>query len=775
MNRFAIGLLPAVALVLVACRPEPADSAVELLTARTMGLAHLQRDQLVEAEGEFRKVIRLAPDEPLGYANLGIVYLRLGKLEQAEAQARRALARDSSDPNLKLILARIQESAGRPEAARATLQRLLQGDPANAKALYGLAELAQTFPDPADRPAREYLERLAGLLPANLAIRLRFADALLQSGDADAALRELEAVRQLPPEPPREAKPFLEPAIRALRASPPRLAPAAAALARFHRFLEVTPAYQAGLQAIRGPGGEGALAGLAVLTFTPRFEILERLGQDQRATREAVRFEDVTARSGLEDALTRQGDTRAALGRTAVAVGDFDGDGVDDLFLSRRQPDRTRTGAVYRRGAGRFQSMASPAGPLPGATAAAAGDYDNDGHLDLLLVDEAGRVRLWHNTGRDAGAFREPAGGGLDPIPPARKAVFVDLDHDGDLDLVAATEVGARIYRNNLDGTFQDMVPQGGVPGGSDPIGDVAFGDFDNDGRIDLLLARATGDLALLRNTGPGRFEDVTIAAGLATATGAGAVAVGDYDNDGSLDLFTAGGGAGPVLYRNEGAGRFGPDGPSSRAMRELRSLTAGAALFLDYDNDGFLDLAVVGEPREDGAGAFLFRNDGTGRFEDRSSILPVEVREAREVVAWDADLDGDLDLLVTAPDEGPRLLRNDGGNLNFYVRVELTGLRTGSGKNNQQGIGARLELRAGELYQSRVVTGRVTHFGLGRHLKADVLRVEWPNGVPQAVYLPGSDQDVLEEQVLKGSCAFVYAWDGHGFRFVTDVMWRSA
>src|SRR2546421_6390654 len=95
--------------------------------------------------------------------------------------------------------------------------------------------------------------------------------------------------------------------------------------------------------------------------------------------------------------------------------------------------------------------------------------------------------------------------------------------------------------------------------------------------------------------------------------------------------------------------------------------------------------------------------------------------------------------------------------------------------RSNRFGIGATLELRAGKLYQSRVVTGPVTHFGLGQRLKADVLRVRWPNGVAQTVYYPGTDADILEQQILKGSCPFLYAWDGTAFRFVTDVMWRSA
>jgi hypothetical protein len=140
-----------------------------------------------------------------------------------------------------------------------------------------------------------------------------------------------------------------------------------------------------------------------------------------------------------------------------------------------------------------------------------------------------------------------------------------------------------------------------------------------------------------------------------------------------------------------------------------------------------------------------------------------------------DVDDDGDIDLWLADSNGAPHLLRNDGGNANLAVNVELKALRTGSGKNNTFGIGSRLNLRAGSIYQTRVATGRVTHFGLGPHLKADVLRIEWPNGVPQTIYFPGSDQDVVEREMLKGSCALAYAWDGKQYRFVTDAMWRSA
>ncbi|HMI47826.1 MAG TPA: ASPIC/UnbV domain-containing protein, partial [Gemmatimonadaceae bacterium] len=153
----------------------------------------------------------------------------------------------------------------------------------------------------------------------------------------------------------------------------------------------------------------------------------------------------------------------------------------------------------------------------------------------------------------------------------------------------------------------------------------------------------------------------------------------------------------------------------------------------------------------------------------------PVRAAGASAIAVSDVDDDGDEDLFLVDRAGAPRLLRNDLGNSNLAVKVELKSLRDGSGKNNAFGIGSRIELRAGDIYQTRIATGRVTHFGLGAHLKADVLRIEWPNGVPQTIYFPGSDQDVVEREMLKGSCALAYTWDGKRFRFVTDAMWRSA
>jgi hypothetical protein len=157
------------------------------------------------------------------------------------------------------------------------------------------------------------------------------------------------------------------------------------------------------------------------------------------------------------------------------------------------------------------------------------------------------------------------------------------------------------------------------------------------------------------------------------------------------------------------------------------------------------------------------------------SDLLPEKDRAGLSVAIADYNEDGDLDLFIAGLDGTVRLLRNDGGSANRSFKIQLRGLTAGSGKNNYYGIGAKLEVRSGDLYQTKVVTSPMNHFGLGGRLKADVVRTVWTNGVPQNSFFQGSDQDLIEEQVLKGSCGFLYVWNGKEYTFLTDMVWRSA
>jgi len=745
MKRLVVAMV-----LLLACRGrEPAvglERDAAILTARTLGLAYLRSQQFAQAETAFAKIVVLAPDQALGYANLGLVHLRVGRYDAAERDIRRAAALDTASDDIALTLAKVYELTGRTAEARREVDRVLRRSPDDLRALYELAAL-----EPASKET--YLRRIVARAPSNVAARLELVDVLLArgGGGADSAAALLEALERQLPELPREATRFFRQALALARSG--RAAAAGAPAATFHHFMETTAAYQASLEKLRG--ASGAPPGYPILTFNP---VITPPAQDARSIAVAIRFSDVTDAVGL-GGVPPLPDTA---GDVALATGDYDGDGGEDVLVAGQLFHNELAHATETTGRAGIRLRDRAVG-------AAFGDYDNDGRLDLYVATASGGT-LFRNTG-DSTFTDVTVAAGLGGAPPATTALFVDLDHDGDLDLFLATPAGNRVYRNTLDGRFQDMTgPMGlGSGGGSR---DAAFGDLDGDGLTDLVVVGKDGRLTLFRNAGQGRFEE----APPPPAARAAAVAVGDYDNDGFLDLFVASaGGTGPLLYRNRGDGTFEPD-RRSPALAALRTLAARAAIFCDFDNDGFLDLVVVGTPTKAGArGVYLFRNDQTGRFVDHSSILPADLHAASRVVAVDYDRDGDLDLIVVGADGRPRLLLNDGGNANQYVKVELAALRTGSGKNNRFGIGSTLELRAGKLYEARVVTSPVTHFGLGQRLKADVLRVRWPNGVAQTVYYPGTDADILEQQILKGSCPFLYAWDGTGFRFVTDVMWRSA
>src|SRR5882672_330149 len=435
----------------VGCREKPIDQGA-LITARTVGLEHLQRGRLPEAEQEFKTVIALAPRDPLGYANLGLTYLRAGRYAEAESEVDRARRLDPKNPDIALIVAKLYTLTGRPAEAR----QVLAGVTPDARVFYALAELERQSGDSV------YAERLRHVLqriPANLAVRLQLADALLRLGQTDSTVRYLEELGRLRPQPPREAKPHLDTTVQALRAG--GITNARAELDRFLRLMEVTAPYQAALAEVDGI--EGPLVGRPVLAFSPQSLITMR-GITSASASGPIHFTDVTGESGLPDL--------AAPG-TALAWGDYDGDREDNLLVAAPEP---RLYAVH----GGFVADVSGKTPLPlpaGAVVASFVDYDNDGWLDFFAIGRDGRGYLLHN--RDGKRFDDVTdAAGVRDVDGARRAIFVDLDHDGDLDLLLVGGGSLAAFRNNLDGTFTLFPNANGIAQGGT---DAAFADIDDD------------------------------------------------------------------------------------------------------------------------------------------------------------------------------------------------------------------------------------------------------------------------------------------------------
>ena len=748
------------------------EKSREMISTRSLGLAYLEENKLDEAEIEFKKLIQLAPDEALGYANLGIVYMRMGKYQEAEEQLKKAIEINPDDPDIRFNLAKVYDLANNEEASREELEKSIELSPDHVQTLYGLAESYQDQSDSYSISQWEkYLRRIVETSPANLVARLYLVEALVRNQQGDEALKNLEEIERITPQLPDEASDYFNSAVSQLRSE--ELSDALTSVRILHNLLKLTNAYQTDIQQLKGTSA--SRVGTPVISFS---ETRPAFLTEGESLLDALRFTDVTTSAGL-DALAslEELQTSDSYFSTHMAIGDMDRDGDEDLYVSGYDIGKGEfLHFLMKNNMGRYQNIAREAGIRHNGTESEAifADYDNDGFLDLYITRQ-GRNLLYGNVSE--GVFQDvSANAGVGDPGNGNHVLFFDIDQEGDLDLLLANQNSTKVYLNNGDKTFRDIT--GDIAFGNNESGtrDAVFGDIDDDGDVDVFMIDENGVNQLFMNMRDRNFTNVTGKSGLQNKGGSRKTAMGDYNNDGFPDLFILGDENQPCLYMNQGDGTFTPDQSSGSVFSVLDATLGHDVIFFDFDNDGFIDILTVGESRlPDGRGIYLFHNENQGGFKDVSDLLPEGIQGGTQAVVTDYNEDGDMDIFLAGIKGGIRLLRNDGGNANHHLKIQLVGIRTGSGKNNYFGIGAKVEVRAGELYQMKTVTTPNVHFGLGSHEKVDVVRILWTNGVPQNIFSPGSDQDLIEEQELKGSCPFLYTWNGEKYEFLKDMMWRSA
>jgi hypothetical protein len=538
--------------------------------------------------------------------------------------------------------------------------------------------------------------------------------------------------------------------------------------------------------------------------------------------RSHVRFVDVTDASGVSFRHVSSATSQKYLPETmgsGVALFDYDGDGRLDIFFANgaRIDDPMPKGArpkkdgsrhwnrLYRQKPdGRFEDVTEAAG-LAGegySQGVAVGDYDNDGDQDLYVAGVFAN-QLYRNEGdgrfEDVTAEAGVAGGEW-----SSSAAFVDYDHDGRLDLFVGRYMqwsfddnphcsaaynpfpeqsptgpraychpnlfkgaGALLYRNEGGGRFRDVSKEAGVanPGGKS-LG-VAIADFDGDGFTDVFVANDAVEQFLYRNLGNGRFEDVALAAFAAfdqdgkAFSGMG-VDAADYDNDDRPDVVVTNlANQCYALYRNLGDRTFSYETHAS-GLGRISLLSSGWGVrFLDYDNDGWKDLflgqghvldtiELTSPHLRYKQPPLLARNEG-GRFRDVSAGAGDVFQHewaARGLAIGDIDDDGDLDMVLNVLDDRGRVLRNEGGNASHWIQIRLVGRRS-----NRDGIGAevRLVTASGQLRHATARTAggylsagdRRVHLGLGEEKAIRQVEVRWPSGAVQRL------ADVAVDQVL--------------------------
>jgi hypothetical protein len=503
-----------------------------------------------------------------------------------------------------------------------------------------------------------------------------------------------------------------------------------------------------------------------------------------------VTFRDITRQAGINFVHNNGATGKKWLPETmgaGAAFIDYDNDGYPDILLVNGKdwttPGKPSTLKLYHNnGNGMFTDVTAKSGLAISlfGMGAAVGDYDNDG-FDDVYVSALGQSHLFHNNGNGTFSDVTKAAGMLGPSEFSTSAAWVDYDRDGKLDLIVVNYVqwspqgdiyctldgthksyctpesykgaSVRLWHNLGNGKFEDATAKAGLFDNSSKSLGVAVLDVNGDGWPDLVIANDTQPNKLYVNNTKGGFTESAVSAGIAfsedgVARAGMGVDAADYDHTGRPSI-VIGNFANQMLalYHNEGNGLFVDEAPRSEVGRRSLLTLGFATLFFDYDNDGWLDIFVANGHIENeieriqkrvkyAESPHLFHNQGKGTFVEATQSVGPDLgapRVGRGAAYADIDNDGDLDLLMTTNAGPPVLFRNDGGNANHSLRIKLVG-----GRSNRDGIGTVAVVKAGGDRQTAMLRSGsgylssselVLTFGLGKAAQADEIELRWPSG----------------------------------------------
>ncbi len=715
----------------------------EVLRANNLGIAEMEQFRFAKATEYFQQARALDPKFLAAAVNLGIALFYDRNNDEAARILGEALARDPKQIQAHFVLSLLQRASGKDTEALQHMKAVIELDPGDAPTLYFAGSLESTMHQ--WEPAIAHYKRALSRDPTNVSIYYALAKTLIQKGDT----AEAEKV-----------------------------------MAEFQEWKNRGTGSSYGNQY----GEQGKYAN-AVRVSSPG-EPADSGGSSSRpkfvevASTAGINFVHSGPRSGsLLPGSSDETNTVPAFYGSGAAFIDTGHKGWPDLLLINASTDAPAAPAYYKNNQNGTFSLEEATGITYRGTGmgVASGDYDGDGNPDVFIAGYHASA-LYHNEGN--GKFRDVTSLLSPKLQQswAISAAFVDLDHDGDLDLYVtcapepgkAKTAGASanlVYRNNGDGTFTEIgEATGTAKTGFTPS--LALLDFNDSRDIDILLTSLR--LKLFSNSRTGSFKDVSAKAGLDLPSAFLGLAVGDFDSDGHMDICLPSAdqsGFVRILW-NRG------DSYESRDLPVASRARFWSARAFDYDNDGDLDILLVGDE------IHLLENVGQRKFVDvtaRVGLADLKTANARAAAVADYDRDGDLDILITRCGAAPLLLRNDGGNRNNSFRLTLEGK-----SDNHLGIGTKVEWASAGLWQHREIDGDLGYLsqsstdlllGLGKHIVPDYVRVLWPTGVIQTE-IPARASHALHMVQLdrKGtSCPILYAWDGTGYRFVSDFLGGSA
>ena len=719
-----------VLLVALLAASGPATNPQEAARRNNIGVAYMNQQLFEKALKAFEEAAANDPGLEVAAVNRGVALLNLQRGDEAKVLLEKATAKNSKDAHAWYNFGLYSKNSSDAGSAVDAFRHVTEIDPNDADTWYFLgstyAQLKQ-FPE-----AIAAFEHALKLDPHHASAQFGLARAYQQSGQADPAheaMKKFQYITQNKLGAPISLSYGEQGKYSRAEDSPVAVEKVAAAIPV--RFVDVTE--KAGIVTKSSPIGSATMEG----------------GKVQR------RFEE-------------------GIVGTGACFLDYDGDGRVDLFVADDGP-QGGFGLYHNLGNGKFEDVTKASGLDPSlhGIGCTAGDYDNDGATDLV-VSFRHRVLLLHNEKN--GTFKDVTeAAGIKAEGFNVGVTFIDYDHDGDLDLYIAKsepEWKDQVWRNNGNGTFTDVSRETGLLTGGFHTAAVGT-DYNNDRAVDLVV---TGEVAtIFENPREGKFPARQPWTGLKPEKTFG-VAILDFNHDDWMDIaFTHVLAPGITLWQNKQGKAF-----EQVQLPKVDWVKGFGVAAIDYDNDGWVDLVAVGETKEGKGEVRIFRNLGPDGFKDvtaETGLDKIQLKEPRAIIVGDYDNDGATDLLITQ-NHGPAvLLRNEGGNKNNSLRLALKGLN-----DNKSAIGTKVEVFSGGLRQKFEVYGSSGYLGqnspyltigLGQAKEADVVRMTWPTGVLQDEIEVAANQrqEFLEMDRRGSSCPTLFAWDGHEYQLVGDML----
>ena len=732
-----IFLIAAIGLLVWQHKRSGGDNYRDMVSAFYSGVIALQVGDDEHAQSALTQATQLDPQEPAAWADLGLYYLRHNSADEAHKAL--VKAQDLAPQNAKIasLFGLLAAQSQRYDEAVAAYQKAVSLDPTDLSARYALVKALEQQAGPgADAAMQKQLQAIQEAAPDNLFAELELAIPATKAGDADTARRMVARLAAHSTSWSPEIKGELKQAQTAVAGPNPR--GAAYPLQFLQNLLKETPQYQDDAARIGGLGG-------TLGTPLERFISLPSPSPTPAAPDTALKF-------------TPQPLAASAPGPWAwVRMALLNGAGTPALLVA--------DGKEVRIGSASLPFPGGPKAVPPGPDGIAAFDARNTGLLDLACAG-AGGLRLYQQgTG---GTFVDVTGKSRLPaniVGGVYTGVWAaDIVTGGQLDLVLGAATGPpTVLRNDGDGTWALLHPFGPAKSG---LTQWAWADFDGDGLPDAAFLDGQGKLVVLQNKRAGAFAPWPLPADLGKVA---ALSAADPDRNGTQDvvILKADGAVRRLSRRADGGGWDAGDLGRATAPAGDGSVRLQWA---DLDNNGALDLVVTSSRDSQ-----VLLGDAVGKL--ASLTAPADARNAGVDVQA---VKGRLDLIGLNAQGQPVRLVNSGGKDYAWQEVRLRAASQGDKRNNTYGVGGEIGLRAGLLYETQLVSGPVTHFGLGDNKRADSIRIVWPNGSPQGEFELKADQLAEAPERLKGSCPWLLADDGTGasanagMKFVTDFIWRS-